>query len=505
MNGVLENLNLNSSEFQFQFQSHPNYSSALAFSDTLNFLGVKNDAYELEKEYWEELPEEFITIYKGNFALVHRNGSQAKIFTDKEELVSFDTLKENAKDFVLLFEKKNVEKTVKPNSLLYLVILFSTLAILLINTFLNWKVWSFLFQMLSLSGVYLFYEIFKEKFGSDSVVLQSFCGMGAKQQSSEDACKKIIQSKDFKLFDMKFSDFGFVYFIAISILPLLISKESIVFLGITSLSLFSVIYSVYYQISQKIFCKVCGLVIGILLAQFAIAYFSFREDFSILELLVTLFSFLIVLFLIHYISKTIEEKEKYRKENIKNLRFKRNYELFKRELLDKEKVIFKDPKAGFFFGNENAKIHITLISNPYCGYCKDAHHLIEKIIENHNESISLQIRFNITENEHEEYKNLISLFDATYKNNASDLLKLIRYWYEERKLEKLQKLYPHLQTSSENLKAYYEIGEENAEKQLNFTPIILINGYQFPDKYDRKDINYFIDDILEDEEIINEA
>lgn len=38
-------------EFLFQFQSHPNYPSALAFSDTLNFLGVKNNAYNLEKEY----------------------------------------------------------------------------------------------------------------------------------------------------------------------------------------------------------------------------------------------------------------------------------------------------------------------------------------------------------------------------------------------------------------------------------------------------------------------
>ena len=55
-------------EFLFQFQSHPNYPSALAFSDTLNFLGVKNNAYNLEKEYWGELPEEFITIYNHNFA-----------------------------------------------------------------------------------------------------------------------------------------------------------------------------------------------------------------------------------------------------------------------------------------------------------------------------------------------------------------------------------------------------------------------------------------------------
>jgi hypothetical protein len=69
---LLGKLHLDKQEFSFQFQSHPNYSSALAFSDTLNFLGVKNNAYELEKEFWDELPEEFITIYDNNFALVKK-------------------------------------------------------------------------------------------------------------------------------------------------------------------------------------------------------------------------------------------------------------------------------------------------------------------------------------------------------------------------------------------------------------------------------------------------
>lgn len=47
---LLNHFKLDKPEFSFQFQSHPNYPSALAFSDTLNFLGIKNDAYELEKK-----------------------------------------------------------------------------------------------------------------------------------------------------------------------------------------------------------------------------------------------------------------------------------------------------------------------------------------------------------------------------------------------------------------------------------------------------------------------
>jgi hypothetical protein len=32
-------------------------------------------------------------------------------------------------------------------------------------------------------------------------------------------------------------------------------------------------------------------------------------------------------------------------------------------------------------------------------------------------------------------------------------------------------------------------------------PQSLINGYQFPEKYDREDIVFFIDELIEDEEI----
>ncbi|AZI19738.1 hypothetical protein [Chryseobacterium taklimakanense] len=60
---LIRNLGIDEYEFNFQFHSHSNYPSALALSDTLNFLGVDNSAYELEKEYWNEIPTDFITQY----------------------------------------------------------------------------------------------------------------------------------------------------------------------------------------------------------------------------------------------------------------------------------------------------------------------------------------------------------------------------------------------------------------------------------------------------------
>jgi hypothetical protein len=69
---LIDYFKLDKQEFYFQFSSHPNYPSALAFSDTLNFLGLRNDAYELDKEYWDELPEEYIAVVDNSFSLVKK-------------------------------------------------------------------------------------------------------------------------------------------------------------------------------------------------------------------------------------------------------------------------------------------------------------------------------------------------------------------------------------------------------------------------------------------------
>ncbi|MDR2206944.1 MAG: hypothetical protein LBE36_12415, partial [Flavobacteriaceae bacterium] len=188
-------LNLPASEFHFQFQSHPNYPSALAFSDTLNFLGVGNSAYELEKEFWHELPQEFITIYKDNFALVKKNGADFSVFSEKEEKISQPELLENSQNFVLLFDKneradewqnvrkgewknagteKNKKKPFSLSSLQPFVFLF-------VSAFSFWQFsWQeTLFNVLSLAGIYISLEIFRQKFGQESPVLNNLCGSNA--------------------------------------------------------------------------------------------------------------------------------------------------------------------------------------------------------------------------------------------------------------------------------------------------------------------------------------
>lgn len=496
---LINYLKLDKQEFLFQFNSHPNYPSALAFSDTLNFMGVRNDAYELDKEYWDELPEEFIAIVDNSFSLVKKNGNQYSIYSDKTKILNKDELHKKSTDFVLLFERDKVEnKTVTS----YKPLIYAVFAVILIYSLVSQAWYEVVFNVLSLAGVYISLEIFNQKFGNTSTVIGSICGDTAGNQNVN-SCHKIINQDKTSILGLKFSDFSLIYFIGLTVFGLFLPATSFVIKGFTFASLIAIGYSLYVQgFVEKTFCRVCLLIISILIAQLFVGAFLFENTaFDIKTILLSLILWISILSVVLYLNNTLMDKETLQKSNAKNLRFKRNYDLFKRELLETEKVTFSNNET-FFVGNKDAKLHLSIVSNPYCGFCKDAHKIIENLLSKYPDDISVQMRFNYTPDpQNEKFTNLMSDFMYTYKNKpVQEFLHLIEYWFENKDENKIRQK-SRMPSSNEDLTALVEMSAENRNAGLNFTPIILINGYQFPDKYDREDIYYFIDELTEDEEI----
>ena len=498
---LINYLKLDKQEFLFQFNSHPNYPSALAFSDTLNFMGVRNDAYELDKEYWDELPEEFIAIVDNSFSLVKKTGSQYSVYSDKAKTLDKKELHQKSTNFVLLFEK---EKTESQNHSVtdYTPFVYAVFAIVLIYSMWTLTWYEALFNILSLAGVYISLEIFNQKFGNTSAVIGSICGDTAGTQSVN-SCNKIINQDKTSILGLKFSDFSLIYFIGLTVLGLFLPVTSFIIKGFTLASLIAIGYSIYVQgVVEKTFCRVCLLIITILAAQLFIGLFLFENLYFDIKIALLSFILWIAAFsLILYVNNTLEQKENLQKSNAKNLRFKRNYDLFKRELLENEKVTFTDTET-FFVGNKEAKLHLSIVSNPYCGFCKDAHKIMENLLQRYPNDISVQMRFNYSPDpNNDKSANLISDFMYTYKNKSANVfLDLVDYWFETRDEDKTRKK-AGTASGSEDLTPLINMSAENRNSGLNFTPIILINGYQFPDKYDREDIYYFIDELTEDEEI----
>jgi protein-disulfide isomerase len=170
--------------------------------------------------------------------------------------------------------------------------------------------------------------------------------------------------------------------------------------------------------------------------------------------------------------------------------------------LASEQLDFKPLSSGnIVVGNENASLKITIVTNPFCGHCQQAHDIIKKIIELHEDKIYVQFRFNHdsqsgnTDSENVHHK-LVSIY---YDNGATAFIKALHNWFDNKDETQLKVSEKSTITDlkiAEILKEQYLMNQSNV---IAFTPAIFINQYQYPKMYDRKELLYFINDLLEDE------
>lgn len=494
---LLGKLKLNPQEFLLQFKSHPEHPSALAFSDTLNFMGIKNNAYELDKEFWKELPKEFITIYDNNFTLIEKENESYRIHSNESSIVSQENLFTKTNNFVLLFENNLKASTRSKYNYSFYIFAIVGLLVLYSILYLNWE--EAIFNAFSALGIYISLELFNKKFAGESALLNNICGGSiGKIQTS---CSKIIESDKINISGLKLSDLSLIYFTGILLLGIFFPATSLI-LKITSCSTaFVILYSLYIQgFVEKSFCKICLILIAVLIVQIVISTQYFSSVTSLKSIFLSLLTFGITFFTVMVINSLLKQRENLQNANIKNIRFIRNYDIFRSELLKNSKHNFLHTDM-FSLGKNDTRLKISLISNPYCGFCKDAHRIMEELLQKYPEDISAQIRFNYTtKSTNKNFDSLINDLVLIYNHNRNEFVKAITNWFENRNEKKISERY-NPDNGKSDLNEIIEIGDENAEKGFNFTPVFLINGYQFPDKYDREDIFYFIDDLLEDEEI----
>jgi uncharacterized membrane protein len=164
------------------------------------------------------------------------------------------------------------------------------------------------FNILSLAGVYISLELFNQKFGQESVIVNNICGVGAKN-TAQSACSKIFSSDKTNVLGLKLSDFSLVYFLGITFLGLIFPDAQFV-LRITALtSVLVILYSLYIQLFvEKSFCRVCFLIIFILLSQIAISTVYFRWGASLAIVFISVIVFASLFFTTAFFSNLLTQK-----------------------------------------------------------------------------------------------------------------------------------------------------------------------------------------------------
>jgi uncharacterized membrane protein len=501
MGAFYNKLKISKTEFLFQFQSHPNYPSVLAFSDTLNFLNIKNDVYEIDKENWHDLPKQFIAIYNNNYAIVEKLNNKYLLFTDKKQKISQEELFTNTGEVVFIFEE--TESTNHKNNLNYKYFGILLIVFALLLSFLNSNLSLFFFNLLSTTGLIISIELFKNKFGEKSSIIDNFCSNN-NNLDIDNSCNKIFNSDKINVFGLKLSDFSLVYFLSFFTLGLFYPESTFFLKFLSYLSILVIFYSLYIQLFiEKSICKICLLIITTLIGQIVLSSLFFVNNFNFKSLIIFFFISIALFFLVSYINEILKQKDEFYIMSLKNNRFKKSYDIFKKELLLKP-IDFKVKNDEFLLGNKSSKLNISIITNPYCGYCREAYLIVEKIINKYPD-ISIQLRFNIFRNNSDENLTMIiSIFRNVFKNKGSSLLlEAIEFWHKKNNIEIFKNQYKSFIYETD-LSGVLELAEENKDFGLTQTPQILINNYLFSNLYEREDIFYFIDELLEDEEILNE-
>lgn len=507
-----QNIKIDKEEFKFQVKTHADYPSLLAFSDALTFFNIPNIAIKLSFDNLESLEDSFVAL------LQNENESQILFHVKKEKnlyliknnkkiiKLTKEELKKQWQGIVLLAEapEKYVKKNTSKSNNIVITATIITLKIifLFLVYYFTASLYFTLFCLLPIIGLFLSIEALKTELGIESKISQSFCNIIPNAD-----CKQIINSSKNKLIQkIKISDISFWFFASqlLTIFVFSVAQLTTEFLNIMifglALSIPMTLYSIYFQYKvEKKWCPICLSIIIIIYLEFSYLLFlnkGFQVSISTFIIFITLFSFIATL--VYLIKPIFLEKKVINEKYIQQIRFSKNFDIFKNTLLKSETQFFD--REYIVLGNRESTHKISIVTSPLCKYCKDAHNLLDNIYNRFREDISISIRFNYYDKSTD--KNLYLRLAEIYETKGdSDFIFALSDWFENKSLENWLNKFGNFENTLGIQEKLIGITNENKEKGLNFTPNIFLNQYNYPKQYESENLEYFVVDWLEDKEL----
>lgn len=493
--------------FEDLFQSHPNYPSLFAITDTLNMLSIENIAIKVPKEELLELPNSFLAIYNEGLALISKTDTLIGIVSEKGEKLelSFNEFIAGWNGVIIAIEPNEMTESA---SLLgvskWFMYCLPVLALLVLSSIYNsYEIYDFILLFTSVIGLVFSVFIVREKLGLKNHIVSKFCSI-----NSNVSCDSVIQSEQGVINKwISFSDLPILFF-SVNVLAITFQPSSssnvVGFLSVVSIPV--LLYSILIQKLQlKKWCLLCLVVSFIIVIQSAIWFFmgpavlevAFPKLFPYLFFLILTSSFWLGL------KPILEHKFKIEKSIIELKKIKRNSTVFN-SLLRRIPVIEGfDQLEGLRFGNRNSDVNITLILSPSCGHCHKAFQEAFELVSSFPQKVSLHVLFNINpQNEDNPYKVVAESLLAINNANLGMMWESVSDWHIQRMgLEKWNnkwRISPIPRRVNHQMVQQYNWCLEN---EFNYTPVRIVNDKLFPLEYDINDLKYFLNDFAEEREL----
>lgn len=334
--------------------------------------------------------------------------------------------------------------------------------------------------------------------------------------TSQTDCNKVLESKEIKLpFGVDLGDVAVVYFTSTTIFWMLstfIDYNISVLLYLSVLSVPVTLVSLYYQqFVIKAWCTLCLVLVGVLWLQFGLFMFNepgmLNEAPELISIVSILFILVQTLLLWSIGKKYILKQKELEIDRIKFSKFKSNIKLFQLALASSPPIpSFSsiDNANEIRIGNTDAKTQVTMITNPTCGFCKDAYEILKQGIDRFPENYGLTIRFSVDTKNTQSlgYRvalRLVMIYQVSSNLDIKSTLNILSK--DKTALEKWLKDDNFSADSNLNVLSAKKLLIEEKEWCVNngvfFTPFILINNIPFPEQYDISDLPLVLSDLVD--------
>lgn len=305
-------------------------------------------------------------------------------------------------------------------------------------------------------------------------------------------CNSVLDGPMAKVFGISWSEVGLGYFTAnIMLLALMPSSSSFV-AAVNWIAMLYGIWSVYYQGRvAKSWCALCMIVQVVIWTMGIMAVLQqltspFMFDFA--SCLLSCVAFSVCIVATHqYALAHMSENE--RMQAVQRYRaIKANGDVAKALIEKGEFYETSLSDSSIIFGNSNAKMRVTILSNPHCNPCARMHKRVEELLGMEEKEICVQYVFSSFNKQLEDSSRY--LISCYLNNTGKEALRRFALWYTKEK-------YDYERIAKQNFESIHtpEIEEEmkkhaawRRKTSLVATPTVLVNGHIIPNEYGLEDL-----------------
>ncbi|MDW3190870.1 MAG: vitamin K epoxide reductase family protein [Cytophagales bacterium] len=497
-----EGYRLDPQDLKLQLGANPDYPSIKAITDTLDYFGVENLAVQVPITSLPELPDYFLStveddeglrtvevLKKGQDIILKDQGSKKRMSSEQFKVIWSGT--------VMAIEPKHDKSTrIDQNRIIPIMMIIATF---LIFGYLSLEVWhQWTLVLISAAGGWLSYLAIREDLGMYNKATAKICN----SDDLKTNCGEVIHSDASKLFGIKLTDASLSFFLSILLIINTLGTKSMFFAALACLSIPVVLYSLYVQaFVQRIWCPLC---LGISTSMILMAIYTvvtFDGQINTMTGLYAvkasaIFGLIYVLWL--EVRKVMEDTIDHDKVKMEYARFKRNPMFFNHALAASPfpNIIELQPSEEIWFGNPDARIVITGVTNPFCGYCKDSFKVYDQLLDRFPDQIKLRIVFYISSVMTEPNKYVMpGRVVELFQESPEQAYQALKEWYEGRDIAQWKNTYgiPKDPNGHELLNRHLNWSRGNG---VAYTPMTILGNYFFPEEYEITDFPALLPDMI---------